>query len=207
MTDRGRQEIEVKFAVAHHAVLRQRILASGARQLQDRHLERNWRFDTPDHALTNAHRVLRVRQADHATITYKSPGATALIRTEIECRVDDSQAATELLEALGYQIFQIYEKYREVFKLGAVEIMLDELPFGSFVELEAASIDELQTTSELLGLQWAERVSDSYLHIFDKIRAETGIQASQATFEAFRQQPRVTPFDLGFSDALLPDDG
>ncbi|MGA9534014.1 MAG: class IV adenylate cyclase [Anaerolineales bacterium] len=202
MIDPTRQEIEVKYAVSHHADIRQRILGLGGRLLHDRHLERNWRFDTPDRSLTSEQRVLRIRQGDRATVTYKGPRSTPTVRTEIEFEVDDTQAASELLQALDYQVMQVYEKYREIFGLDDVEVMLDELPFGSFVEIEAESLGGLQTTSAQLGLMWERRVSQSYLEIFERVRERLGQSLKQATFEAFRQAPTVTPFDLGYADAL-----
>jgi adenylate cyclase class 2 len=202
MIDQPRQEIEVKYAVSHHADLRQRILGLGGRQLHDRHLERNWRFDTHDRSLTSAQRVLRLRQGDRTTVTYKGPPSTPTARTEIEIEVDDPQAAGELLQSLGYHVMQVYEKYREVFGLDDAEIMLDELPYGSFVEIEAADAASLQTTSQRLGLMWERRVPNSYLGIFERVRERLYPSLERATFEAFRQIPAVTPFDLGFSDAL-----
>lgn len=202
--DSAQQEIEVKYAVSHHAALRQRILSLGGRQHQDRHLERNWRFDTPDRSLTSQQRVLRLRQADRATVTYKGPLSTPLARTEIEFEVDRPQAVNQLLQALGYQVFQIYEKYREVFALDEVEVMLDELPFGSFVEIEGAAVNTLQAASQQLGLMWDQRINESYLEIFARVREKLGLPIEQATFEAFRQIGAVTPFDLGYIDALDP---
>ena len=58
------------------------------------------------------------------------------------------QAALEfILEALGYYPALVYEKRRETWRLGETEIVVDELPFGLFMEIEGAekSIKELKT--------------------------------------------------------------
>jgi adenylate cyclase class 2 len=203
MTDHSQSEIEVKFAIGHHGPLRQRLLQLGGRLLHDRHLERNWRFDTADRILTNQHQVLRVRQAERGTLTFKDAGEDPLIRTEIEVEVDDPIAARTLLEALGYRPFQVYEKYREVFVLDDAEVMLDQLPFGSFVEIEASDPSSLQSTSRRLGLAWRHRVLASYLELFDRLQAGLPTPASRATFDAFRDLPPITLADLDLENAWI----
>ena len=98
--------------------------------------EINLRFDTPDGSLTRDRRVLRLRQDAGAVMTYKGP-AQAWIevssRQEIEFQVSDFGAARRLLEALGYEVSVMYEKYRTTYTLDDLVIVLDEMPFGSFV--------------------------------------------------------------------------
>lgn len=195
------QEVEAKFAVDHLADLRREIIKLGGRVLRDRTLERNWRYDRADGTLTIQSHVLRLRQDDRTTLTYKQPGPDRLVRDEIELAIEDVEAAHEFLQALGFKVIAIYEKYREVLLLDEVNIALDELPFGSFVELEDGSSAALRAAAERLGLSWQQRVSQSYLELFDRVAADLGLSARQATFEAFADLPRVTPQQLGLPDA------
>jgi adenylate cyclase class 2 len=111
--------------------------------------------------------ALRLRQEGGrgAVLTYKErPGSEPEAikrRHEIETEVADSDAASALLEALGYRPSLVYEKRRETFHLGGAEIVLDELPFGWFVEIEGEEIDILDAERRL-ELTTAEHVHETY---------------------------------------------
>ncbi len=89
--------------------------------------------------------MLRLRADQAAHLTFKGPGRCAgrFGRQEIEFEVSDFGAARRLLEALGYRVYTSYEKYRETYRLGQVIIALDEMPFGTFAELEGPSAQEI----------------------------------------------------------------
>lgn len=179
-------EIEAKFIVAGLEAIRVRLGSQSARRIEARHREVNLRFDLPDGALRSSGRVLRVRDASAASLTFKAPGPDAEHRIEIEVGIDDAGRGRQLLEALGYRVVFVYEKEREVYQLGEARVMLDELPFGTFVEIEANDIDRVRQTSERLGLQWEDRVALTYLGLFESLSARLRWTAREATFEAFR---------------------
>ncbi len=84
--------------------------------------------------------VLRLRRVGkRAVLTYKERFPT---RSEIkhqredETRVDDADAMELILEGIGFTAALVYEKRRETWKLGKTEIVIDELPFGLFMEIE-----------------------------------------------------------------------
>ena len=59
--------------------------------------------------------MLRLRRDSSVRLTYKGPGKTidgVHLRKEIEFAASDFDAAQAFLEALGYQVQMIYEKYR-----------------------------------------------------------------------------------------------
>jgi adenylate cyclase class 2 len=68
---------------------------------------------------------------------------------EDETRVDDPDAMELILEALGFTAGLIYEKHRETWTLGKTEIVVDELPFGLFMEIEGAEQDIRNIESKL----------------------------------------------------------
>jgi len=45
-----------------------------------------------------------------------------------------------VFEALGYAVYMMYEKYRTTFRLDNLEVVLDELPYGNFVEIEGLTV-------------------------------------------------------------------
>jgi adenylate cyclase class 2 len=98
-------------------------------------------------ALEMGRSVLRLRRFDKrssAILTYKERfpvGSDIKHQREDETRVDDPEAMELILEALGFTPGLIYEKRRETWTLGKTEIVIDELPFGLFMEIEGAEQD------------------------------------------------------------------
>ncbi|MGH9971621.1 MAG: class IV adenylate cyclase [Pyrinomonadaceae bacterium] len=84
--------------------------------------------------------VLRLRRiGGSATLTYKEslPGLSSIKhRREDETLVDDPESMNAILAALGFVPALVYEKKRRTWALGTAEIVLDELPFGLFMEIE-----------------------------------------------------------------------
>ena len=84
--------------------------------------------------------VLRLRRiGKRAILTYKERFPTRSDikqQREDETRVDNPDAMELILEALGFTPGLIYEKRRETWTLGRAEIVIDELPFGLFMEIE-----------------------------------------------------------------------
>jgi adenylate cyclase, class 2 len=104
-------------------------------------------------------RVLRLRrEAGRALLTFKErePTASAIKRQrEDETEVSDADALAAILEALGYRPALVYEKRRTTWHLGGVEVVLDELPFGLFLEIEGEESQILEAERRL-GLEAAE---------------------------------------------------
>ena len=182
-------EVEVKFRVADLPTLRDRLLAAGAIQEHSRQFERNLRFDTPEEALRHADQLLRLRQDERVRLTFKGPtlqleGSEAKVREEMEVTVDDFERLAAILGRLGFAPVQSYEKYRETFSLQGVEVVLDEMPFGGFVELEG---DEpaIRRVAALLNLSWAERILDNYLGLMARVKAYYDLPFDNLTFANF----------------------
>ena len=214
------RETEVKFCVRNlpqppppsgHLPQIQRILGRlGGGLIQPRTFEVNLRFDTSNGDLQRAGRVLRLRKDDHAHLTYKDDSQNiegALTRREIEFVVDDFDSAKKFIEALGYEVAFIYEKYRttyalspqtsEVFKdLRGLEahIMLDELPYGNFIEIEG-ELDMLRPIAEELQLDWNKAIPASYHALFERLRKSRGLPFRDLTFENFKGI-KVSPKDM-----------
>ncbi len=185
-------EIEAKFYLRDLTAFRQRLETLGAVQVKPRHHELNLRFDLPDGSLTRAHRVLRLRQDGRALLTYKGAGqegTEVAVRQEVEVEVSDADACRRLLEALGYQVSMIYEKYRTTYLLGIVEIVLDEMPFGLFCEIEAPDAGTIHQLAERLHLNWQARIAMGYYTLFDQLKAASGLNIRDLTFDNFRQNP------------------
>ena len=202
MTATG-QEIEVKFYLRDQAGLRQRLLGLGALPAQERVHEVNLRFDTPEHALSQAGQVLRLRQDTEARLTFKGAGqeqAGARLRQELEFTVGDFEAARQVFEALGFQVYMMYEKYRATYRLGQVLVTLDEMPYGNFAEIEGPDGETIRQAAGQLGLDWEARSLDAYTFLFEKAKAALGIDCQDLSFANF-EGVRVTAKALGVREA------
>jgi adenylate cyclase, class 2 len=198
------QELEVKYYVADLAKLEQRLQSLGALLESSRTHEINLRFDTPDGALQMDQRVLRLRQDQAVRLTYKGPSTSkqgVRVRTEIEFSVDDFDKARRFLEVLGYQVALIYEKYRTTYTLGGVEILLDELPYGDFVEIEGSNPQIIRQVNDRLGLDWERRAPESYTSLFNALKTRLELSFRDLSFDNFSSL-KITPADLD----LLPAD-
>jgi adenylate cyclase class 2 len=80
----------------------------------------------------------------------------------------------------------MYEKYRTTFLLGELEIVLDEMPYGDFVEIEGPDGESIQKVAEGLGLDWEKRILLSYTVLFDHARQALGFEFRDLSFDNFK---------------------
>jgi adenylate cyclase class 2 len=197
------QELEVKYYLHDLSALERRLNTVGAQLVQPRTHEVNLRFDTPQGELSHTYQVLRLRRDIANRLTYKGPSRVqggARLRTEIEFEISDFEAARAFLEALGYQVALLYEKYRTVYELEGVEVSLDEMPYGDFAELEGPDPERIQAVNQRLELDWSARAPESYVGLFIQLRQRLGLEFRDLSFENFSNL-EVEPEQLGVRSA------
>jgi adenylate cyclase class 2 len=198
------QEIEAKFHVKNLRKIELRLLEWKAQLIQPRVHEINLRFDRPDSELRKSFRVLRLRQDDKARFTFKGPSVEAeggiLSRQEIEFEVGDFESARKFLEAIGFEVVVFYEKYRTTYELNNTHIMLDELPYGDFVEIEGDNVEMIHSAADLLGLNWDAMVKAGYHALFERVAGKCGLDVSKLSFAAV-EKVKITPDDLNIQAA------
>ncbi len=145
-------EIEKKYRLTkkqREAVL-DRLPAIGAKR-KGEEFEENILYARETLDLTRS--VLRLRRiGNRGVLTFKEslPARQGMkLRREDETRVEDPQAMALILEALGFAPALVYEKRRETWRLGATEIVIDELPFGLFMEIEGLENDIREVETRL----------------------------------------------------------
>ncbi len=160
-------EIEKKYRLSRdeQARLRDRLRAVGAEKCGEE-FEENTLYKGS--GVDPQSRVLRLRRtARAATLTYKERfHSESAIRhqREDETRVADADAMHSILCALGYRPALIYEKRRETWRVtsrAAAEVVIDELPFGSFVEIEGEEKAIIEV-ERMLNLSDAEAERATY---------------------------------------------
>ncbi len=187
MSQTDLQEVEVKLYTPELNLVRRALEAAGAALKSPRVFERNLRYENAARTLTAQGIVLRLRQDEQATLTYKAGESSEcgiFRRFEAEVVVSDFTTMDIILRRLGYEVALIYEKYRTTYALGDAEIALDELPYGNFTEIEADAATIERLVHEL-GLGGFRRMTSSYTAIFAALKRKLGLEMRDCSFEGF----------------------
>lgn len=199
------QEREIKFYIQNLKILAERLRLSGGELIQPRVLEKNYRLDTANRSLQQSGKLLRLREDYHARVTFKENAQNEdgiIARTEIEFTADNIEAVQKLFESLGYKVVVGYEKYRQTYQLGDVKVMLDELPFGDFVEIEASNNVLIEGMTHMLGLKLSRAINTNYLGLWEIVKKSKGLVVRDLTFENLENM-EFTPADLAVEPADL----
>lgn len=184
-------EIECKVAIWDLADIKRRLRDAKVIERKPRVFERNIRYENQAQTLTSNDIVLRLRRDQQNRLTYKAPAdavtAGVSSRLELETTVGDYETMDAILQHVGFQPYMVYEKYRTTYELPSVpeaEIVLDELPFGIFIEVEGTpeAIDQVLAQLEMAD---ARRITQSYAQLFDLVRERLHLTFADLTFETF----------------------
>jgi adenylate cyclase class 2 len=109
--------------------------------------------------------ALRLRRVNgRAILTFKKrfPSKSAIKhQQEDETEVADADAVDAILRALEFRPALVYEKRRTRWKIGKAELVIDELPFGLFMEIEAAE-KEIARVEKMIGAEDLPAVMETY---------------------------------------------
>jgi adenylate cyclase, class 2 len=129
--------------------------------------------------------VLRLRKvSDQTFLTYKERIRSETEfkhKIEFETLVSDVDAVENMIEKLGYKLSVVYEKHRKTFNLGECEVVLDELPFGQYMEIEGSK-GEILKVEKMLGAQALEPETRGYPRLTTKYGKQVG-SVYEARFE------------------------
>ena len=185
-------ETEIKLPLRDPAATRAALVRAGAIP-HGRYEEFNIRLDDAERRLTAQGMVLRLRRSElgsetERTLTLKAGGGDASspiqTRREIEVSIGNIADMLALLAVLGYEPYWRYEKRREVLTWRRVEVALDEMPYGWFLEIEGPE-DSIYALVARLGLEPGDGLPYSYAEIFENVRCNLGLDVNDLTFEAF----------------------
>jgi len=87
-----------------------------------------------------------------------------------------------ILENLGFKKVLIMEKYREKWQLKNVEIAIDKLPFGIFMEIEGNQ-KAIEETAKILGLDLKTRITSTYWDLWKEFSKEKSIKDENIIFK------------------------
>jgi len=157
-------EIEKKYRLtkqqrrALEHLMRGMSLVPGELEYEENTIYRGGRLDQPDCAL----RLRRVNGTAKLTFKQRRPSKSAIkYQQEEEVAVADADAMAAILSALNFRPALIYEKRRTRWKVGKAKVVIDELPFGLFMEIEA-SVREIKRVEKILGAEKIQAVMETY---------------------------------------------
>lgn len=188
MSAQNYTETEVKLYVPDLDMVKQKLEAVNAELTAPRVYERNVRYDNKERTMTPHGMVVRLRQDTRVRLTYKDDGTFengVVSRFEAEVEVSDFEAMETILGKLGYTPYLVYEKYRTTYEMNGAEIVLDEMPYGNFVEIEGER-DAIERIIHTLDLGDAKRFDGSYSTLFERVRQKLGLKFNDLTFENFK---------------------
>jgi adenylate cyclase class 2 len=154
-----KSEIEVKFLNVDFDQVRAKLRELGGECEQPMRLMKRVTIETPE--LVQKKSYVRVRdEGDKVTLTYKQFDSLSVDGAkEIEIIVSDFKDTVALLSAAGLPHISFQESKRETWKLGAVEVVLDEWPWlNPYIEIEGESEAELKDVAKKLGFNWDDAV-------------------------------------------------
>ena len=181
-------EVEAKFYMPDLEAVKTRLVEVGAELTVPRVYERNVRYENAEKSLTEQGIVVRLRQDNRVRLTYKEPAAQTdeRVSTRFEAEVDVSDFTTMdlILGKLGFGPYLIYEKYRTTYELNHAEILLDELPYGNFVEIEG-ELEAIHALIQTLGFEDAKSFTSNYMTLFDNVRHNMNLEFNDLTYDNF----------------------
>lgn len=109
--------------------------------------------------------IIRIRKtSDGSVLTYKrriENDHAVKKQIEHESAISDPDEVASILAGLGLVPRLIYEKRRQTWKYGEVEVVIDELPFGLYIEIEGAIL-AIEEAEMRLGMENFEVENETY---------------------------------------------
>ena len=121
--------------------------------------------------------IVRIRRTQkRSVLTYKrriENVSDVKQQIEYESEISDAEAVSKILLELNLEPKLVYEKRRATWKMRSVEVLLDELPFGLFMEIEG-SLTAIKEAEMLLGIEDLETEHETYPRLTARLGKGTG---------------------------------
>jgi adenylate cyclase class 2 len=161
-------EIEVKFPLRDRQELTRKLHDLGAQRLYPETFEDNIVLDRRGELRTKG-ALLRVRKfGKYSLATYKGPMSIEggiKSREEVQTGVESFELAIQLFDALGFKPVFRYQKFREVWRLRDVEVVIDRTPIGDYFEIEGA-METIRSVATELGMNMDQALRQTYSDLY-----------------------------------------
>jgi len=175
-------EVEIKFKIDNPNFIR-KILKRKGMHFIGKAFEKTFRFDTTDKNLEQRGQFLRVRTGFKNVITFKRKIKNEEFkeREEVELEISDAEKMKMILENLGFTKILIMEKYREKWRSDDIEIVIDRLPMGMFIEIEGEE-KVIKETVKTLGFDFKDRITGTYWDLWREFSKKENIKNENIIF-------------------------
>lgn len=170
-------EIEVKFPLRDRNELLRKLHDIGATRLCPETFEDNIVLDRRGELRTRG-ALLRVRKfGRYALATYKGPmsieSGGIKSREEVQSGVESFELAIQLFDSLGFKPVFRYQKFREVWRVRDVEVVIDRTPIGDYFEIEGP-VDLIRKVATDLGMNMENAIRQTYADLYRQYRRTRG---------------------------------
>src|SRR5437763_12361653 len=166
------QEIEIKFPLRDRQELTRKLHDLGGQRLYPETFEDNIVLDRRGELRTRG-ALLRVRKfGKYALATYKGPMSIeggVKSREEVQTGVESFELAIQLFDSLGFKPVFRYQKFREVWRLREVEVVLDRTPIGDYFEIEGP-METIRNVAAELGMNMEQAIRQTYADLYRQAR-------------------------------------
>lgn len=183
-------EYEATFENVDKNLIREKLKSLGAELIRPEYMQKRLVFNLPEgHGIEGG--WLRVRdEGDKITMGLKAISGDGIERQkETEVVINSFDSGSVLLQSIGCEKKAYQESTRELWKLGNVEVTIDEWPFlEPFVEIEGKNEGEVKSVAESMGFDYS-------LALFDSVDAQYSAKYN-ITIDAVNQRTPEILFDM-----------
>ncbi len=179
-------EIEKKYRLnpQRRDELKRELEACGA-EFVGREFEENTIYSNDQLRETGS--IVRIRTTDKRSIlTFKRRIENQFdVKQQIEheTEISDAPAAEAIIAELGLKPILVYEKYRDTWNFRTVELVIDELPFGDYMEIEG-TVTAIKEAEILLGIEDLETEHETY----PRLTARLGERKAETVEARFKRE-------------------
>ncbi len=87
-------------------------------------------------------------------------------RKEYSVEISNVDDGVDIMKSMGYDQIRVFKKVREEWKFKDVEVVLDKLYFGTYIEIEGPK-RKIEEMVKKLGFENKERITKAYLGLED----------------------------------------
>lgn len=161
------KEIEVKFKIDEKDQIKEKLIGLGV-SLSEPYKQTTYGFFSVDSIERGIFPRIRDEKNNIVlTVKVKPKKETNYFeRMEYSMKIGNAKEGEDILRVLGFDDIRVFEKIRQESELLNTKIVLDELYFGNFIEIEGEK-EDIENVIIKLGLDNKERITKAYLALED----------------------------------------
>ena len=162
-----KQEIEIKIKLTEEDNINEKLLKLGGKP-GDFYTQTTYGFFSKDSIEKGIFPRIRIESGEPVLTIKVRPKKESnyFERKEYSITINDEKQGIEILKLLGFDRIREFTKKRQEWKFDNVEVCLDVLYFGTFLEIEGQKND-IEDMVKALGFENRQRIAKAYLAVED----------------------------------------